>query len=101
MEAPRPGGRGSHLKVSDVFFFFPRQNLEQRWRAQLRPPAGEAEGPSAQGQGGGVFLRGHDCPQHPHGHETPGPGRGVPPHRQVSGAAWSVLHLQRGLENSP
>lgn len=67
-------------------WLFPRQNLEQCWRAELWPATGETEGPPAQGQGGGMFLWGHDRPQHPHGHETPGTGRRVPTHWQVSGA---------------
>lgn len=82
---------------------FTRQNLEQCWTAELWPAAGETEGPPAQGQGGGMLLWGHDCPQHPHGYETPGTGRRVPAHRQVSGATnfsfgllcWAVLRCYK------
>lgn len=63
---------------------FPRQNLEQCRRAELWPAARETEGPPAQGQGGGVLLWGYDCPQHPHGYETPSFGGRFSPHRQVS-----------------
>ena len=77
-----------------VIWCFSRQNLEQCWTAELRPAAGETEGPPAQGQGGGMFLWRHDRPQHPHGHETPGTGGRVPAHRQVSGATKILNWLQ-------
>lgn len=93
----------SHLSQAMFVFVwhvFLRQNLEQCWRAELWSAAGETEGPPAQGQGGGMFLWRHDCPQYPHGHETPGIGRRVPTHRQVSGATkftytvlcWAVVY---------
>lgn len=91
--------RDHHTELSQTMFafvwhVFSRQNLEQCWRAELWPAAGETEGPPTQGKGSGLFLWRHDCPQHPHGHETSGIGRRVSTHWQVSGAITLIFFLR-------
>lgn len=61
-----------------------RQDLQQRRRAGLRPAPREVAESPAQGTRRRLFLRGHDCAGHPHGHETAPPGGRVPAGWQVS-----------------
>lgn len=89
---------GGHICICPTCFL--RKNLEQCWRAELWPAAGETEGPPAQGPGGGMLLWGDDCPQHPHGDEAPGTGGRVPAHRQVSGGFMSLCFVAVSQERA-
>lgn len=59
------------------------QDLQQRGREALWSPSEETTGTSTQGARSCVFLRRHDCPRSPDGHEETGGVWGIPPHRQV------------------